>query len=861
MKVMKKSIKILSLIAAAAMALSGCSKSDDLNIANENTHRVSISVSQPMTKTVIVEGETSASFKWSSDDASRFVVKENDTEGTELSLSSNDNYVTMTLGATFATVSASEYVYTATLAKTRTGGGLPKIPTSQTSTATSYDPNADVLISETLAFSTPQSQLSMRFRRPVVINKMTLKGLPEGETINNVVISSDVNITGYYSSNEWKGQAKEIDVKVNQTVPSSGQVVVYFVAMPVEAATLTVAAYSNHYSYSKTFNRTIKFEQNKVTVFSVSGLTQAKIATVFNVGQNEGDNIYEIASIFPSVKNGIKFTYEQGSSSDAPVFYSPFHWYAGSTVTISAGTTNIKGITINFTKTDVEGTITASTGSFSIDSDTKIGTWTGSARSVTFTTDKQFRFSNISVSTDTDGTETVVTSTPTFSMESSATIPQESNRSLAATTNFNNGTITYVSSNTSVATVDETGQVTGVAPGSSVITASIAGVTTDYYVINSVTANCSVTVTAPANYDILTQSWTGVSGTNYVNWSNKQGTYSSAVYAGNSAGGNSSIQLRKSTITGTKPQAPSGIITTTSGGNAKKVTVRWNSNTPNDRTITIYGKNTAYTSVGDLYDESSRGTVLGTIVCGTSTELTISGNYKYIGIMASNGTVWLEEIDIEWKTATSAPLSSIAVSGQTTNFTQGDTFVFDGTVTATYTDGSTADVTSSATCSGYDLSNTGTQTVTVSYTENGVTKTTSYTITVSASSGGISETITFSNLYSSNTVLDEVQINGSNFSIVFNKRENGTATQYYTNGSAVRWYGGGTLTVSAATGKSITRIKISYTQTANTVNANVGSYSLSNNTGTWSGNASSVVLTQSGTSGQCRIASIEVTSN
>ncbi len=857
MKEMKNSIIIMSLIAATAMVLTGCSKSDDLNIANENAHRVSISVSQPMTKTVIVEGETSASFKWSSDDATRFVVKENDIEGTDLSLSSNDNYVTMTLGATFATVPATEYVYTATLAKTRTNSGLPKIPTTQTSTATSYDPNADVLISDTLSFSSTQSQLLMRFRRPVVINKMTLKGLPEGETINNVVISSDVNITGYYSNDEWKGQAKEIDVKVNQTVPSSGQVVVYFVAMPVEAATLTVAAYSNHYSYSKTFNRTIKFEQNKVTVFGVSGLTQAKTATVFNVGQNEGDNIYEIASIFPSVKNGIKFTYNQAESITAPEFHSPFRWYSGSEVTISAGTTNIKGITIDFTSIDAEGTITASTGSFSIDSDTKIGTWTGSARSVTFTSNKQYRFSKISVSTDMDGTETVVTSTPTFSMESSATIPQESNRSLAATTNFNNGTITYVSSNTSVATVDETGQVTGVAPGSSVITASIAGVTTDYYVINSVTANCSVTVTAPANYDILTQTWTGVSGTNYTNWNNKRGTYSSAVYAGNSAGGNSSIQLRKSSSS----QAPSGIITTTSGGNAKKVTVRWNSNTQSGRIITIYGKNSPYTSVSDLYDESSCGTVLGTIVCGTSTELTISGNYKYIGIMASNGAVYLEEIDIEWKTATSAPLSSIAVSGQTTNFTQGDTFVFDGTVTATYTDGSTADVTSSATCSGYNLSNTGTQTVTVSYTENGVTKTTSYTITVSASSGGISETITFSNLYSSNTVLDEVQINGSQFSIVFNKRENGTATQYYTNGSAVRWYGGGTLTVSAATGKSITRIKISYTQTANTVNANVGSYSLSNNTGTWSGNASSVVLTQSGTTGQCRIASIEVTYN
>jgi hypothetical protein len=43
--------------------------------------------------------------------------------------------------------------------------------------------------------------------------------------------------------------------------------------------------------------------------------------------------------------------------------------------------------------------------------------------------------------------------------------------------------------------------------------------------------------------DELTLSTTGVSGTSYTEWSGKTAT-SSAVYAGQSAGGNSSIQLR-----------------------------------------------------------------------------------------------------------------------------------------------------------------------------------------------------------------------------------------------------------------------------------------------------------------------------
>lgn len=79
-------------------------------------------------------------------------------------------------------------------------------------------------------------------------------------------------------------------------------------------------------------------------------------------------------------------------------------------------------------------------------------------------------------------------------------------------------------------------------------------------------------------------------------------------------------------------------------------------------------------------------------------------------------------------------LSSISVSGQTTEFDVGDTFDFGGTVTAHYDDSSTEDVTASATFSGYDMSSVGNQTVTVSYGG----KSTTYSITVSSPAGGLS---------------------------------------------------------------------------------------------------------------------------
>lgn len=104
--------------------------------------------------------------------------------------------------------------------------------------------------------------------------------------------------------------------------------------------------------------------------------------------------------------------------------------------------------------------------------------------------------------------------------------------------------------------------------------------------------------------------------------------------------------------------------------------------------------------------------------------------FKYTGTSSANGTWEIKDVSV--KKYEPKALSSISVDGQTTIFTKDDAFVFGGTVTATYNDETTADVTASATFTGYDMSTTGEQTVTVSYTESGVTKTTTYTITVNS---------------------------------------------------------------------------------------------------------------------------------
>ena len=155
------------------------------------------------------------------------------------------------------------------------------------------------------------------------------------------------------------------------------------------------------------------------------------------------------------------------------------------------------------------------------------------------------------------------------------------------------------------------------------------------------TKNEPVTPPAEGDYviDELTHSWAGITGQNYSNWSGKKAT-SSAVYAGNSAGDKSSIQLRATN--------PSGIVTTKSGGKAKKIVVEWNSGTAEGRTLDVYGKNSAYSEATDLYNTSTRGTKLGSIVFGKSTELVIDGDYEYIGLRSNSGAMYLTSISISW---------------------------------------------------------------------------------------------------------------------------------------------------------------------------------------------------------------------
>ena len=112
--------------------------------------------------------------------------------------------------------------------------------------------------------------------------------------------------------------------------------------------------------------------------------------------------------------------------------------------------------------------------------------------------------------------------------------------------------------------------------------------------------------------------------------------------------------------------------------------------------------------------------------------------FKYVSTTTGAGTWEIKNIKLDESSDVPAVLESISWTGYTTAYTVGDAFKKDGTVTATYSDGSTEDVSSAASFSTPDMSTAGTKTVTVSYQG----KTTTGTITVKQASSEVWSLVT-----------------------------------------------------------------------------------------------------------------------
>lgn len=234
------------MLAAVTLAFTACTQKEEtsINLANEKHYATFTLGKDVETKTTVVEGTASTSYKWCEEDTQYLHVYENGTEGEITDFELNDDQTVATLTVAFGGTSSSSYKYKATYGKNFTDKDMPILQTDQYPTTESFDPAADILVSREIVLEARASSLSFSMGRPVTVNKLTLSGLGEDEIVSSVALTMDKNIAGTLklSSNAYTftSESNRLTMKYDATtgVISEGSFPVYFVSAPVEDASI-----------------------------------------------------------------------------------------------------------------------------------------------------------------------------------------------------------------------------------------------------------------------------------------------------------------------------------------------------------------------------------------------------------------------------------------------------------------------------------------------------------------------------------------------------------------------------------------------------------------------------------------------
>lgn len=237
-------------------------------------------------------------------------------------------------------------------------------------------------------------------------------------------------------------------------------------------------------------------------------------------------------------------------------------------------------------------------------------------------------------------------------------------------------------------------------------------------------------------------------------------------------------------------------------------------------TVTVGGESFGSTTIGkSAADHSLSGEGTGEIVVRVARNA------------AEAKALYVKSVVVTYTPFPPSPLTSLSVdlTNAKTNFYQDEPFITTGIeVIATYESGGTKDVTDDATFSTPYMSTPGTKTVTVSYTEEGVTKTTTYDITVIEYTQpenivfNISQSL-FPNAHISNNQCSDASMTATVEEVTMTIYKGDSPT--YVADDDLRCYSGTTMKFEAPKGYHFTEIKFTKGSKWNMTSASNGSLS------------------------------------
>lgn len=308
---MKSTFVKIGLIAAIAFFGFSCGK-DKGDVPQEIFNRtVKVSLTKGSdTKTAVVENGDKASYVWTDGDQDNLFIYENGVKGEITGAEYTDNMKKATFTVSFPTSSsATEFIYVAKYTSDVSNSKNPKLEATQNPLLDSYDPSADVMVSDTMTLSTAATSLQFVMHRVITVNKMTLTGMVPGEKISKVEFQLDKIVAGYYQekSGLFTGSDKTLTLEYdNKVVASDGTFPVYFVCAPVEDASIvSVAVTTDKYNYTKpstAFSKKISFRKGVMSKFTMnlsgyaSPISTSKTYTLVNSDAELLDGEFIIAA-------------------------------------------------------------------------------------------------------------------------------------------------------------------------------------------------------------------------------------------------------------------------------------------------------------------------------------------------------------------------------------------------------------------------------------------------------------------------------------------------------------------------------------------------------------------------------------
>ena len=807
----------------------------------------------------------------------------------------NDEGATMTFGVSMTTKTADSFGYYALYpnsALVATPSDFTKVKVSlastQTPTESSFGPSADVLVAKPVTDLTKQpTELNLQFARVIAVGKMTIKNLNTTENVKKVTFTAaNKAVTGRSyidfttaAGVEYGYSDQGVDNVVldysGKTIAANGMTA-YFTCWPFEIAageTFSVVVETENYTFTKDITlaegKSLAFNVGRASAFNVSftgieGVEKAPIVQLVEDGTyvvayetnmmtvGTASNAYRGVATLPAKAN------EDGSYSvDATAAWNFVYNSATDTYNIYSAADASKYIQGSSSNSDFNLVAEASATSFTITMD-EAGTYkiSNGERSIGINTGTTpYRFAMYAGSTqqpvDLNLYPAKVVILPKIDVQETLEVPSAETTSSFPVTLTNVETADVAVYKDAACTTEETEWITA--------NLSTDQTAIEYLVYENTTseartayikiyalgpdaneASAIITVTqakavaltaypysesfAESQGEFTIDNVTMPSPLTYV-W--KYTTYKGDSYMKASAYVSGANYATESWLI-------SPVIDMSSAVNpvlSFMTVARYGSN----ENLTLWarekGGDWAQLSFSNYGTGNDWNFVSNTVDLSAYAGKTLQFAYKYVSTGSGASTWEIKNVEVKEQGA-AATLSSIAWTGYTTTYTVGDVFKADGTVTATYSDGSTKDVTSEASFSTPDMSTAGAKTVTITY--DGETTTGEITVKAAGAATDVTETFDF-----------ESESTGNTFWIFTNMTSNQTGTITAHGGT---YYGttGGNATASITTKAVIKSPKsITFYVSRQSTNTKSSSWKLqvSSDNSTWTD-----VKTQSATS-------------